>query len=109
KSLITGLGTSKDKTTSMVYAFTPINDEQLNAMHRSDWLARKIVDIIPHDMTREWREWQATNEQIEATEAVEKRPEISLQPKVTLAMQKARLMGGAAIYIGLKDGKPSEE
>jgi phage-related protein (TIGR01555 family) len=109
KSLVTGLGTSKDKTASLTYVFTPINDEQLNAMHRSDWLARKIVDIIPHDMTREWREWQATNDQIEAIEAVEKRPEINLQPKVTLAMQKARLMGGAAIYLGMRDGTPGKE
>ena len=74
KSLVSGLGTSKDKTTSLAYVFAPITDEQLNAMHRSDWLARKIVDIIPHDMTREWREWQATNPQIEAIEEVEKRP-----------------------------------
>lgn len=109
RSLVTGLGTSKDKTTSMVYAFTPITDDQLNAMHRSDWLARKIVDIIPHDMTREWREWQATNDQIEAIEAVEKRPEINLQPKVTMAMQKARLLGGAAIYMGMRDGTPDKE
>lgn len=109
KSLVTGLGTSKDKGTSLAYVFTPISDEQLNAMHRSDWLARKIVDIIPHDMTREWREWQATNEQIEAIEALEKKPEINLQPKVTLAMQKARLLGGAAIYMGMKDRTPAAE
>lgn len=109
KSLVTGLGTSKDKSASLTYVFTPITDEQLNAMHRSDWLARKIVDIIPHDMTREWREWQATNDQIEAIEAVEKRPEINLQPKVTLAMQKARLLGGAAIYMGMRDGTPDKE
>lgn len=109
KSLVTGLGTSKDKSASLTYVFTPITDEQLNAMHRSDWLARKIVDIIPNDMTREWREWQATNDQIEAIEAVERRPEINLQPKVTLALQKARLLGGAAIYMGMRDGTPAEE
>lgn len=108
KSLVTGLGTSKDKGTSLSYVFTPISDEQLNAMHRSDWLARKIVDIIPHDMTREWREWQATKDQIEAIEAIEKRPEINLQPKVTMAMQKARLIGGAVIYMGMRDGTPAE-
>jgi len=109
KSLVTGLGTSKDKSTSLGYVFVPIGDDQLNAMHRSDWLARKVVDIIPNDMTREWREWQATNEQIEAIEAVEKLPEISLQPKVTMALQKARLFGGAAIYMGMRDGAPDKE
>jgi phage-related protein (TIGR01555 family) len=109
KSLVSGLGTSKDKNVSLTYVFTPIGDEQLNAMHRSDWLARKIVDIIPNDMTREWREWQATNDQIEAIEALEKKPEIDLQPKLTLALQKARLLGGSAIYMGMKDGTPDKE
>jgi phage-related protein (TIGR01555 family) len=109
KSLVSGLGTSKDKNVSLTYVFTPIDDEQLNAMHRSDWLARKIVDIIPNDMTREWREWQATNDQIEAIEALEKKPEINLQPKLTMALQKARLLGGAAIYMGMKDGAPDKE
>lgn len=108
KSLVTGLGTSKDKTTSMVYAFQPIADDQLNAMHRSDWLARKIVDIIPNDMTREWRDWQADGDAIEKIEALEKSPMINLQVKINEALRKARLLGGAGIYLGMKDGASAE-
>jgi len=108
RSLVTGLGTSKDKTASLSYAFTPLTDAELNAMHRSDWLARKIVDIIPNDMTREGRDWQAEDDQIEAIEDVEKSPLINLWPKINLAQRKARLFGGAAIYIGMKDGRASE-
>ena len=59
KSLVTGRGTSKDKSVSQSFVMNVLSDAELNAMHRSDWLARKIVDIVPHDMTREWREWQA--------------------------------------------------
>ena len=109
KSLVTGLGTSKDKSVSQSFVMNVLSDAELNAMHRSDWLARKIVDIVPHDMTREWREWQAEKDQITLIEKVEKAPEINIQPKVTLALQKARLLGGSAIYIGMKNAVPEEE
>lgn len=109
KNLVTGLGTSKDKTLGLGYAMQIIEDAELNAMHRTDWLARKIVDIIPNDMTREWRDWQSDNDDIELIEAVEKSPLINLQPKINLALQTARLLRGAVIYIGMKDNAPSEE
>ncbi|MCY0150895.1 DUF1073 domain-containing protein [Hoeflea sp. G2-23] len=106
KSLVTGLGTSKDKTTDMAYALRYVTDAELNAMHRSDWLARKIVDIIPNDMTREWRDWQAENDQIELLEKIEADPLINVRAKVNAAMRRARLLRGAAIYMGMKDGTP---
>ncbi|WP_127524594.1 phage portal protein [Mesorhizobium sp. Z1-4] len=107
KSLVTGLGTSKDKTVSQVFGYKFVGPEELNAMHRSDWLARKVVDIIPNDMTREWRDWQAENDQIEKIEAVEKT--FNVQGKVNLALQKDRLFGGAVIVIGIKGDDPAEE
>ena len=108
KSLVTGLGTSKDKTVDMAYAMRFVDPAELNAMYRSDWLSRKIVDIIPNDMTREWRDWQAKGPQIEAIEEVEAAPLINVRAKVNLAMRKARLHGGAAIYLGMKDRTPAE-
>lgn len=102
RSFVTGLGTSKDKGASASFVFEPLTPDELNAMHRGDWLARKVVDIIPNDMTREWRNWQAKDDQIEKIEAVEKSPLVNLQVKVNLALQMARLMGGAVIYIGIK-------
>jgi len=109
RSFVSGLGTPKDKVTSQAFALRQISDAELSAMHRSDWLARKIVDIIPNDMTREWRDWQAKGGQIEAIERVEKSPLINVQIKVNLALQKARLHGGAAIFLGMRDGRPEEE
>lgn len=108
KSLVTGLGGAKDKTVEMAYAHRIVSEAELNAMHRSDWLARKIVDIIPNDMTREWRDWQAEGDQIELIEKLEQAPLINLQVKTNEALRKARLMGGAAIYIGMKDKDPSQ-
>lgn len=106
KSLVTGLGTSKDKTVTLGYALRLISDAELNAMHRSDWLARKVVDIIPMDMTREWRLWKAEQDQIEALEAYEQNPLINTRSKVNLAMRKARLLRGSGIYLGMRDQMP---
>ena len=102
RSFVTGLGTSKDKGASASYYYQPLGPDELNAMHRGDWLAQKVIDIIPNDMTREWRNWQAKQPQIEKIEAVEKAPLINLQVKVNLALKMARLHGGSVIYIGIK-------
>jgi hypothetical protein len=108
RSLVTGLGGAKDKSASQVFGLRIVDAAELNAMHRSDWLARKIVDIIPNDMTRAWRDWQAEQDQIEKIEAVEKLPQINIQVKLNEALRKARLLGGAGLYLGMKDNKPSE-
>lgn len=119
QNLVSGLGTPKDKRVANAFGLNIIAATELAAMHRSDWMARKIVDIIPHDMTREWRDWQAkgadakgrTQEdqqgQIALIEDTEKR--LGLQKKVTDAMQKARLYGGAGIVIGAADGNSAQE
>jgi phage-related protein (TIGR01555 family) len=109
KSLVTGLGTAeKDKSISMAFTMRSISDAELNAMYRCDWLSRKIIDIIPNDMTRVWRSWKADQAQIEAIEEVEKHPLISVRSKVNEAMRKARLLRGAAIYMAIGTDDPSD-
>lgn len=108
RSFVSGLGTGKDKSLTMAHVLRQIGPEELNAMHRSDWLARKVVDIIPNDMTREWRDWQAEGDQIEAIEKVEKAPLINLAAKVNLALQVARLFGGSVIYMGIRGDDPTQ-
>lgn len=109
QNFVSGLGTAKDKTTANAFALALINPAQLNAMHRSDWMARKVVDIIPDDMTREWREWKADEGTVELIEKVERAPQVNIQAKVNEAMQLARLRGGAVIVLGVDSGQPSEE
>lgn len=106
-NMVSGLGTAKDKAIHSRFGFNTITAVELHAMHRSDWLARKIVDIIPHDMTREWRDWQAEDDHIERLEEAERA--LGLQQKVTEVMQRARLLGGAAIYVGTRRGSPASE
>lgn len=106
QNFVAGLGTSRDKASASTYSLTTPTERELSDMYRVSWLARKIVDIIPLDATRQWRKWQADAAQIEAIEALEKR--LGLRVKIKEALTKARLFGGAAIYIGTRDTDPSK-
>src|SRR6516164_4615939 len=66
QNFITGLGQAGvDPNVSTQYILNLLDRATLENMYRGDWLARKIVDAPPEDMTREWRSWQANNDQIE--------------------------------------------
>lgn len=106
-NLVSGLGTDRDKRAGSVYAVPPLDDEQLISAYRSSWLPKKIVDIPAMDAVRKWRDWQADSDTIEKIEEEEKR--LDLRGKVMSALIKARLLGGAAIYIGTGDARPEEE
>ncbi len=106
-NLVSGLGTAKDKASGSVFALALMAKDQLDAAYRGDWIARKVVDIPAFDETRAWRNWQADQDQIEAIEAEEYRH--GLQHKIASARVRARLYGGAALYMGVDGGKPGEE
>lgn len=105
-NLVANLGTERDKAAGSFYALPVLTPEQAENAYRGAWLPRKIVDIPAQDATRRWRAWQADKKQIEKIEAEEKR--LRLQQKVTEALIKARLHGGAAIYLGTRDRDPSK-
>jgi len=100
-NLVSRLGTSRDKAAASTYNLIEIDENQLVAMYRSSAVARKIVDLPAEDSLREWREWQATAEQITAIEAEEQR--LEFQSKLLKCSKRARLFGGSAIFIGTGD------
>lgn len=105
-SLMTGLGIAGvDKSKSLSYVPVTLTDDQIITSYRQAWLAKKIIDIPAFDSVRKWRDWQAEADEITLIEAEEKR--LNLRKKVMECMIKARLWGGACIYIG--DGGPSEK
>ncbi len=105
-SLVSRMGTDRDKAATTFYAHAVMTDDQLIAAYSTAWLPRKIVDIPALDACRKWRDWQAKKPQIEAIEEEEKR--LNVKGKVLEAMKKARLFGGAALYIGTGDPDPSK-
>lgn len=105
-SLASRMGTDRDKAATTFYAQPLLTDEQIIAAYRGSWLPRKIIDIPALDSCRKWRNWQAEDDQIEAIEAEEKR--LNVKGKVLEAYKKARLFGGAALFIGTGDADPSQ-
>ncbi|WP_259664718.1 DUF1073 domain-containing protein [Rhizobium bangladeshense] len=105
-SLVSRMGTDRDKAATTFYAHTVLSDEQLIAAYSSAWLPRKIVDIPALDACRKWRDWQAKKPQIEAIEEEEKR--LNVKGRILEAAKKGRLFGGAAVYIGTGDADPMQ-
>jgi uncharacterized protein len=106
-NLLSGLGVyGRDKFASQVWQYTPMSMYECETAYRSDWIARKCVDIPAHDMTRMWRSWEADQDQIEKLETLERVNQI--QAKVQQCLIKARLYGGAVIIIGVDSGEPNE-
>jgi phage-related protein (TIGR01555 family) len=101
-NMFSRLGTGADRNTQSFYSVPLVTQPQAEAAYRSSWLARKIHDLPPFEMTREGRDWQAQKEQIELLEATEKR--IKLWPKIRQALTTARLHGGAALIVGVRTG-----
>jgi hypothetical protein len=94
-NLMTGRGTTADKSVHGGYYLRPLSAQEIEAAYRSSWLMRKAVDRPANDMTRAWRDWQADKEQITALEAEEKR--LGLRDKIKRAVILGRLGGGALI------------
>lgn len=102
QNALANINTPRDKASGSVYRFVRYSDAELVAAYRSAWLPRKIVDIPAQDATRRWRAWNADKAQISALEAEENR--LGLQRVVKECLVSARLLGGAAIYIGTGEG-----
>ena len=104
KNFVSGLGTGRDKSTATSYHYERIDRWQAEQMYASSWAARKAIDLIPEDETREWREWQAE----QAEEIYKAERDFAVRAKVNLARKWERLYGGAAILIGTGDPDPTE-
>lgn len=105
RNLVSGLGTRDDKQSFATFQLLMPSRMEIDACYRGTWLGRKVHDIPSKDMTREWRAWQAEDDQIEAIEKAETL--LQLRIKCRRALTLARLYGGSAIMMGLP-GKTSE-
>lgn len=68
----------------------------LNSMYRNDWIARRIIDTIPEDMTKNWYEIksQIDPDATDALRAVERRTNV--KKRILDGLRWGRLFGGAA-------------
>src|SRR4029077_3663431 len=106
-NFLSGLGVpGRDKMTAHRYIKPIWTRDQLEASYQSDWIARKAIQIPAMDATREWRAWQAEQDQIELIEETEDR--LRVQLKLQEALIKARLYGGSCLLIGVDGNMASE-
>lgn len=107
QNLVAGLGTARDKASHSHYALPVMDDQQLLNAFRGSWTAQKGVSIPAVDACRNWRNWQADKAQIELIEAEENR--LNVKGKILEALLKARLFGGAAVFIGTGERDTASE
>lgn len=99
-NLVTGLGTTKDKKTYNAFTVTNLNFSEISSAFRADWAVRKIITIPGYDAIREWRTWNGSKEHLTLLEKEENK--VGLRQKVSEAITKSRLWGGAIILIGVE-------
>ncbi len=104
-NLAASLGAGRDKAAHDAFFVADLARDQIEAMYRGDWLARKIVDIVPYDSIREWREWAGDRKDVAAIEAAERR--LNLRRALQRAMILGRLYGGGALLIGTDEPDPA--
>jgi len=104
-NLAASLGAGKDKAAYDSFVLFDLDRGQIEAMYRGDWLARKVVDIVPYDTVREWRAWSGERADVARMEAAERR--LGLRRAVQRALVLGRLYGGGAVIIGTGETDPA--
>ncbi len=113
ENLVANLGTEADKrslskVTNRKRLSLRGNEQELTDLYRTDWVSGKVVDIIPNDMTREWRSFTSEEdpEVIQILEDEEKR--LSLKQAFNRAHKWARLYGTSFIVMDIDDGQTAD-
>lgn len=104
---LTGLGTSRDRRLNYsLQRRVELTDEDLATLYQEEWLARRIVELLPsHALRKEptgltdaqWRTWHDLN-----------RHELYPHGVFLQGLYTGRLFGGAVIVVGFERGDPTE-
>jgi len=113
ENLIAQLGTDKDKRSFSRFVNSKRlsadgGEVELNALYRTDWGAGKIVDIIPDDMTREWRQFTGDIDPKMVKQLTDEEDRLELVEHFNQAHKWGRLYGTAFIVMSIDDGNPPE-
>lgn len=110
ENLVAQLGTEKDKRHQSRFVNSKKlsmkgNECELNALYRADWIAGKVVDIVPEDMTREWRSFIGDIDPEVIHQLEEEENRIELSNCFEMADKWARLYGTSFIIMSVDDGQ----
>lgn len=106
RNALTGQGTSRDPRTATGYcAARALTQHEIAAAYSGSGLIKKIIQIPPLDMVREWRDWSGLEDD-QAALVWDEEKRLGLREKAKLA-ETLRGLGGGAFILGLP-GLPSE-
>lgn len=105
ENVVAGLGTDRDKRAYSVWADPRVlTRQELESMYRGSWLAKRIVNAVADDMTREWLHVMFDDDSEASQFAIEQSEKrFAVKRKVNEALRWARLYGGSLVIIGTKD------
>lgn len=100
RNALTGQGTSRDPRTASAYCATrALTQVEIQAAYSGSGLLKKIIQIPPLDMVREWREWSGLDDD-QAAAIWDEEKRLGLREKARLA-ETLRGLGGGAFILGL--------
>jgi hypothetical protein len=106
RNALTGQGTSRDPRTASAYCATrALTQVEIQAAYSGSGLLKKIIQIPPLDMVREWRDWSGLDDD-QAALIWDEEKRLGLREKAQLA-ETLRGLGGGAFILGLP-GNPFE-
>jgi phage-related protein (TIGR01555 family) len=110
-NVLTGLGIAgRDKRMSMAYQWNRKTESDLEHLYASDDVARRVVDYVPDEGTRQWIELRMKSGDESLAEMIaEEHERLQVKEKFNEAWKWARLYGGAGLLIAVDDGRDLEE
>lgn len=105
---LTGVGTSRDKTTyGYAKPFVPLDNETLTRLLHTSDMAERMVSIVPSEMLREGFSIESGDADLDS-ECAEKFEALALRENLFVAMWGARGYGGSALVMGADDGQDAD-
>lgn len=101
----TGLGTTRDKRQAGFFLFEPLTLQQCRELYRGSGIAARAVDLLPDEMVREGFEVRVPDDADAARYTATRHQELGTLGAIHQALVRARVEGGAALYLGVDDGR----
>jgi phage-related protein (TIGR01555 family) len=97
------MNTSRDQSAHVFYGYArTVSRWELENAYRSSWIAKRIVNLPPNDMTREWRKFsieEDDGDQVKQLETTERA--LQVKKRCNQALRWARLYGGSLMFLGI--------
>ena len=106
-NVLSGLGTSRDKTVYTTFGSARILDPfELTQLYLAEGLAYRIVRAVPEDATREWVYFPDEKQESIISDDLLR---LQVEDVFTEAGSSARLHGGSIIIMGILDGRKMDQ